>query len=187
MNNIYEFQKIGDRIRTERAKLNSLSNSGKEKPMTQSDLANELGVTRQTVAKWERGDDMPSLSKCLELCNLFNCELGYLLCEYNCKTRMATDINRVTGLKEEAIEFLKQRKPLFECSAINEIITYDGGIIISIIYDYLFHKTNDIEIEVGNNVIINGDNIADAFLLQIVSELRSLRKKINGGQNNGKH
>ena len=181
MKNIYDFQKIGDRIKQERAKAKTLSSIGEAKSMTQTDLAGELGVTRQTVAKWERGDDMPPLEKCLKLCNLFECELGYLLCEYDCKTRTATDIQGITGLSEQAIEFLKQRKPLFECSAINAILTYNGGEIASLIYDHLFHKSDIAEIEIGNNIVINGDNIADIFLLEIISELRSLRQKINGG------
>lgn len=70
---------------------------------------------------------------------------------------------------------------------IDKIITYDGGIIIRLIYDHLFYKANDVEIEVGNNTTINKKNLADVFLLQIISELRTLRKIISGGSGNGQH
>ena len=43
------------------------------------------------------------------------------------------------------------------------------------------------EIEVGNNTTINKKNLADVFLLQIISELRTLRKIISGGAGNGQH
>lgn len=49
---------------------------------------------------------------------------------------------------------MKEQK-LYRCSAIDKIITYDGGIIIRLIYDHLFYKANDVEIEVGNNTTIN--------------------------------
>lgn len=41
------------------------------------------------------------------MCDLFNCELGYLLGEYNCKTRATTDIQAATGLSERAIDRLQ--------------------------------------------------------------------------------
>ena len=44
----------------------------------------------------------------MELCNIFNCEIGYLLCEYDCKTRAATDIVKETGLSEKSIDILKK-------------------------------------------------------------------------------
>ena len=140
----------------------------------------------QTVSKQENGKVMPSLEKLLTLCNIYKCELGYLLGEYKCKTRIATDIQEETGLSEQAVNFLKEQK-LYRCSAIDKIITYDEGIIIRLIYDHLFYKANDVEIEVGNNTTINKKNLADVFLLQIISELRTLRKIISGGSDNGQH
>lgn len=35
-------------------------------------------------------------------------ELGYLLCEHDCKTKSSTDIHQITGLSEKSIEILKQ-------------------------------------------------------------------------------
>ena len=32
--------------------------------MTQEDIAEKLGVTRQSVAKWESGETVPDLDKC---------------------------------------------------------------------------------------------------------------------------
>ena len=170
-------QEIGERIRTERKKLD----------LTQDGLAEKIDIgSRQTIAQWENGVALPPLSKLLCMCDLFGCEIGYLLCDYDCKTRTATDIQEETGLSEQAVNFLKEQK-LYRCSAIDKIITYDGGIIIRLIYDHLFYKANDVEIEVGNNTTINKKNLADVFLLQIISELRTLRKIISGGPGNGQH
>ena len=47
--------------------------------MTQEKLAERMGVSRQTVSKWESGEGYPELSKLLELCDIFSCKLDDLL------------------------------------------------------------------------------------------------------------
>ncbi|MDY4583496.1 MAG: helix-turn-helix transcriptional regulator [Candidatus Faecousia sp.] len=49
--------------------------------MTQERLAERMGVSRQTVSKWESGDGCPELSKLVELCDVFSCKLDALLRE----------------------------------------------------------------------------------------------------------
>lgn len=46
--------------------------------MTQEDIAEKLGVTRQTVAKWEAGDSVPDLDKCKQLADIFGVSLDDL-------------------------------------------------------------------------------------------------------------
>jgi transcriptional regulator with XRE-family HTH domain len=73
-----------------------------------SALAENLGVHRNTIALWEKGTNMPTLEELLKICNIFNCELGYLLGEMNGKTRKATDIQAETGLSEQSQAVLNQ-------------------------------------------------------------------------------
>lgn len=47
--------------------------------MTQERLAERMGVSRQTVSKWESGEGYPELPKLLELCDIFSCKLDDLL------------------------------------------------------------------------------------------------------------
>lgn len=47
--------------------------------ITQEELANQLGVSRQTVSKWELNQGNPELSKIQEICTLFNCTADELL------------------------------------------------------------------------------------------------------------
>lgn len=131
----------------------------------------------------------PRLSTIKAITEYFGISLDYLagISEVKSPNIERQAINKMLGLSENAIEFLEKRRPLFECSAINAIIEYNNGDIVSLIYSHLFHKSNDAEIEVGNNITIDGNNIADIFLLEIVSELRSLRKELSGGAENGKH
>ena len=46
--------------------------------LTQEDVAEKLGVTRQSVAKWEAGDSVPDLDKCKQLADIFGVSLDDL-------------------------------------------------------------------------------------------------------------
>lgn len=135
----------------------------------------------QTVSKWESGNTTPSLEKLLTLCELYGCDLGYFIGEYDCKTKKNTDIKAETGLSEAAINQLRADNAFkrSRIQALNALIEFDNGNIIQDVYSFLFHKF-DGQIEAGN-LIINGKNIADVFLLEIIGELQALRQKINGG------
>lgn len=47
--------------------------------MTQEAIAEELNVSRQTVAKWERGDSEPDMGSCVKLAELFEVTLDDLV------------------------------------------------------------------------------------------------------------
>lgn len=49
------------------------------KNMTQEELAYQLGVSRQTISKWELNQGNPELSKIKDICALFNCSADELL------------------------------------------------------------------------------------------------------------
>ena len=46
--------------------------------LTQEDVAEKVGVSRQAVAKWESGDTVPDLDKCKILADLFGVSLDDL-------------------------------------------------------------------------------------------------------------
>ena len=46
--------------------------------MTQEDVADKLGVTRQSVAKWEAGESVPDLDRCKQLADIFGVSLDDL-------------------------------------------------------------------------------------------------------------
>ena len=50
----------------------------KIKQLTQEDVADKLGVTRQSIAKWESGETIPDLDKCRLLAELFGVTLDDL-------------------------------------------------------------------------------------------------------------
>ncbi len=50
----------------------------KFKQMTQEDIAEKVGVTRQAVAKWESGETIPDLDKCKTIAEIFGVSLDDL-------------------------------------------------------------------------------------------------------------
>lgn len=49
--------------------------------MTQEELAEKMGVSRQTVSKWEMDAAFPEMEKAIALCALFSCSLDALIRE----------------------------------------------------------------------------------------------------------
>lgn len=56
----------------------NLSYLRKRKQLTQEQLAEQLGVSRQAVSKWEAGASYPEMDKLLLLCQLFSCSMDDL-------------------------------------------------------------------------------------------------------------
>ena len=49
--------------------------------MSQEDLANEIGVSRQSVSKWEGAQAVPDLDKLVKIADFFGVSTDYLLKE----------------------------------------------------------------------------------------------------------
>lgn len=60
---------IGDRIYELRTSNN----------MSQGDLANELGVSRQSVSKWETGQSIPDVDRIVNISKIFDVTVDYLV------------------------------------------------------------------------------------------------------------
>ena len=58
---------------------NNLQKLRKNKNISQEQLAEELGVSRQAVSKWESGASYPEMDKLVLLCKTFNCNLDDLI------------------------------------------------------------------------------------------------------------
>lgn len=92
----YNEEHIGKMIKTEREKNG----------MKQKDLADLIHVTNKQISNYERGILLPPLDKLLDICQVFDCELGYLLGEegYENKTKLMTAVSNSTGLTMDALQ-----------------------------------------------------------------------------------
>ncbi|MBQ1725959.1 MAG: helix-turn-helix transcriptional regulator, partial [Treponema sp.] len=56
----------------------------KNKGMTQDALAEKLNVSRQAVAKWESGQAYPDISNLIQISDLMNVTVDYLVRDGEC-------------------------------------------------------------------------------------------------------
>lgn len=92
--NDYSLQSIGDRIAEQRRKCN----------MTQQELADEIGVKREVVAYWERGNRDIKSEHIINLSIALNTSCDYLLRGVDTEN---IDIAKDTGLGNDAIKMIK--------------------------------------------------------------------------------
>lgn len=92
-------KEIGLRIRHERERL-KLSQQSMLSKIFKSESSGK------TLRAWENGERLPDLDSLVRMADLFDCDVGYLLCDYNERTRDCADICRLTGLSGSAAETL---------------------------------------------------------------------------------
>lgn len=106
----YNFEKIGKRITEERKKKNWTQKKLIEK------LSPYCSLGRNTLSDIENGTcSNISLTLFSTLCKeeFFDCDMGYLLCEYDEKHHIAADIKEATGLEPDVINILLNMKNSF--------------------------------------------------------------------------
>ena len=64
----------------------------KSNKVSQEELADRLGVSRQSVSKWETGENYPTMTNILCLCDIFKCKINELVHE---------DFTDINSLDEE--------------------------------------------------------------------------------------
>lgn len=70
----------------------------KEKGLSQEEVGNIIGVSRQTISKWETGESIPDFDKIIPLCDLYNITTDELI---RGDTTSKDDVNSQTvSLKE---------------------------------------------------------------------------------------
>ncbi len=70
----------------------NLYNLRKSAKISQEKLAEEVGVSRQSVSKWENGESYPEMDNMLKICKIFHCKLNDLVHE---------DMQDINSLDEE--------------------------------------------------------------------------------------
>lgn len=77
--------------------------------LTQNEIAVKLGVSGQTILNWENGIYEPKINQLIQLADLFNVSIDYLVERKNNK-KMVDDICQELEAipKEEFIEFVRK-------------------------------------------------------------------------------
>ena len=161
MNDIFRYKKIsrvqqiGKRIKTERRKKKLSQEKLAEaisSIMAESDPDYYKGTEQNTVSNWEKGVSPPPLPRLIVLSEIFDCDIGYLLCDYDEPKRDLADVVEQTGLSSKATARLKNMATRVnrerqagwintvveqELKALNAILEYDYQMLYYI-YQYIF-------------------------------------------------
>ena len=70
--------------------------------LSQVDLAEELGVSKQSVSNWENDNIQPSIEMLVKISHIFSVSTDYLLGEDS------REFIEITGLKKEYIPHIQQ-------------------------------------------------------------------------------
>ena len=108
---------------------NNLIQMRKMRRMTQEDVAEKVGVTRQAVAKWEAGETVPDLDKCRILAELFGVSLDDLA-NYEPEQNLGLGLppkgkhlfGMVTVGDKGQIVILARARKLFDISAGDQLV-----------------------------------------------------------------
>lgn len=73
--------------------------------LNQVQLAEKLGVKKQSVSNWENGNIMPSIEMLMRIADYFSVSTDYLLGREN-KTNMGVHQVDVTGLSQKQMEHI---------------------------------------------------------------------------------
>lgn len=115
--------------------------------LTQQQLANRMGVHLKTEQNWEQGIVSPTLETLLQLCDVLDCDMDYLIGRIDQRTHEIQDIHDLTGLSPIAVEKLikntqEKEKRLEEYRKNDEPLNdwyYQNGVTSTQIREYLIN------------------------------------------------
>lgn len=111
----------------------------KEKGISQEQLAEQLGVTRQSVSKWESGNSYPEMDKIVAICNLFHCDMDVLINKDITEEREKKDASSIVKeIFSGVTNYVKKTIYLFEHKSLKDIIKMCVQVFIIICVILLF-------------------------------------------------
>lgn len=177
----------------------NLRNLRKKKRMSQEKLAEKVGVSRQSVSKWETGESYPEMEHIMMLCQIFHCHINDLVHEdftdlYSLDKEIRMNVVKFKQEKQKKIKGIS--KAIYILSRIGKIACKIAIPIIAIVMIAIpfFLKNIEVEngkltwsgynnkwsiIDNGNKVILKYDDhitIADADSMKVNEEYIEILK-----------
>lgn len=122
----------------------------KENNLSQEQLADRLGVSRQAVSKWELGHSYPDMDKMIQMCNILNCTLDDLMDDGTIGNSSNNKFN-INNYFQDILKFItrtynmfcsmkwkEKLKCLTELIFIFFLLLFFGAMIRIVIDDFLF-------------------------------------------------
>ena len=105
----------------------------KSKNISQEELAEKVGVSRQSVSKWETSEAYPEMNNILELCKIFHCNIGELV-----NDNMVDLDSLDEDVKMSVVKFKKEKQK--QMKGISKVLSLVGkitGIVLRVAVGFL--------------------------------------------------
>lgn len=85
-----------------------IKNEREKRKLSQTELGKLIYVSGKQISNYEQGVLMPPMKAMIDLCHVFNCELGYLLNEeeYSEGDKLMTAVKKIIGLDSTSVDSL---------------------------------------------------------------------------------
>ena len=105
----------------------------KSKNMSQETIAEKVGVSRQSISKWENGEAYPEMKNILSLCDIFHCKINDLV---------HNNLTDIDSLDEEIIMNVvkfneKKQNQVKSLSNVICLIGKIGGIVLKVAIPFI--------------------------------------------------
>lgn len=123
----------------------------KENNLSQEQLADRLGVSRQAVSKWESGASYPDMDKILQICKVLDCNLEDLLDDGTVGNSKPSKINLMNSLNDFlafitkiynmfcSMTFREKIKCILEMIFVGVLLFLAGGVICAVANDLIIN------------------------------------------------
>lgn len=141
----------------------NLYNLRKKQKISQEKLAEKIGVSRQSVSKWENGIAYPEMNRIFELCKIFHCKLNDLVND------SILDFDSLDEeVKMSVVKFNKEKqkrlkivsKTISICSKILQVISIIVSTLMLVSMFFIPSLINDANIN-NESIMIAERNILD--------------------------
>lgn len=143
----------------------------KENLLSQEELAEKLGVTRQTISKWELEQTTPDMDKLSQIAKLFNVSVDELLNESDEPIKTKENIGEKKNVRPIIIISIL----VFLLLAIIAFLGFKGMSIIESIFG------------TAANGIEEGREIGKSIISQISNQIEEQKNEVNETKNNFKN
>lgn len=139
----------------------NIRNYRKENNMSQDELAEKLGVSRQSVSLWETGQTQPTIDNIIALSKIFNVSSDDILKESD----------STYSLNEKMTEENKKVRPWIIASAVISVAVIVGGIML-----FVITKNEKLKKDVDSSAV-SGCSVSQSEISSISSEKKDIESK----------
>ena len=113
-----------------------LAKKRKENNLSQEQLADRLGVSRQAVSKWESNQSYPDMEKMIQMCGILNCTLDELLDDGTIGSNVIDNKKTINDYFNDFLKYITNLYNMFLSMTFNDKLKFlfEMGFIVLLLF-----------------------------------------------------